>query len=161
MLALAIASTSGAYAAGLLSNGEVKTRHLADGAVTSQKLDNNAVRAKKVKNFSLRLNDLAAFEGLDTATVSSPIVVAADQCKRVGLRLYNPTPTGLVGSLVLGYLTDADGNAVMNNLGTVVPTTVSETSQNGAYINLVVCAASQQTIPAGSVFHYQVIPPGT
>ncbi len=161
LLALVIATSSGAYAAAVLRNGEVKTRHLANSAVTAKKLHNNAVGTKKVKDFSLKLHDLNARDGLRTRTTGSPIVVAADQCKTVGLDLYNPAPSGLVGSLVVGHVTDAGGNPVMNNAGVVVPTMVSETTQNGALINLVVCAASQQTIPAGSVFHYQIIPPGS
>lgn len=55
------------------------------------------------------------------------------------------------------YLTDADGGAVLNNAGTVVPTMISETSQGGAIANLVVCATSAQDVPAGSVFHFHLI----
>jgi hypothetical protein len=37
---------------------------------------------------------------------------------------------------------------------------ISETSQGGAIANLVVCASSPETIPVGSIFHYQLIGPG-
>jgi hypothetical protein len=75
------------------------------------------------------------------------------------LGLFNPAPSGVIGSLVVGYLTDGQGHAVLNNAGAVVPTMVSETSQGGAIPNLMVCAASAQTVPAGSVFHYHLIGP--
>ena len=40
------------------------------------------------------------------------------------------------------------------------PTIISETSQGGAIPNLMVCSfGSTQTVPAGSVFHYQLIGP--
>ncbi len=159
LLALVIATSSGAYAAAVLHSGEVKTRHLADGAVTAPKIHSNAVGTKTVKDLSLKLHDLNARDGLQTRSVGS-LTIAADQCRVVPLTLYNPAPPGLMGSLVVGHVTDANGNPVMSNSGVVVPTMVSETSQGGALINLVVCAASQQNIPAGSIFHYQIVPPG-
>lgn len=160
LLALVIATSTGAYAAAVLRNGEVKTRHLANGAVTAKKLHSNAVDGAKVKDFSLTLHDLQAKDGLQTSTTSSPIVVAAGSCQVVFLNLYNPAPKGLVGSMVVGSVTSSAGGPAMNNAGVVVPTMVSETSQGGALVNLVVCASSQQTIAAGSIFRYQVIPPG-
>ncbi len=160
LLALVIATSSSAYAAAVLRKGEVKTRHLANGAVTTAKLRDNTVGTSKVKNFSLKLHDLNARDGLQSRTLSSQVVVAGGTCQMVFLALDNPAPRGLIGSLVVGHATDAAGDAVLNNSGVVVPTMVSETSQGGALTNLVVCAASQQTIPAGSVFHYQVIAPG-
>jgi hypothetical protein len=160
LLALVIATSSGAYAATVLHSGEVKTRHLADGAVTAPKLHSNAVGTKTVKDLSLKLHDLNARDGLQTRSVGSLVTIAADQCRVVPLKLYNPAPPGLIGSLVVGHVTDVNGNAVMSNSGVVLPTMVSETSQGGALINLVVCAASQQNIPAGSIFHYQIVPPG-
>lgn len=161
LLALVIATSTGAYAAAALRNGEVKTRHLANGAVTAAKLDSNAVGTQKVKDFSLKLHDFNAKDGLQTRTVNSPIAVAAGSCQVVFLQLYNPAPSGLVGSMVVGSVTDSAGGPAMNNAGVVVPTMVSETSQGGALINLVVCASSPQTIATGSMFHYQVIPPGS
>ena len=160
LLALVIATSSGAYAAAVLHKGEVKTRHLANGAVTAQKLHSNAVSTKKVKDFSLKLHDLDAKGGPQTRTVNSPIVVAGGSCQMVSLGGYVPAPDGVLGSMVVGRVTDATGGPAMDNAGVVVPTMVSETSQGGALINLVVCASSQQTIASGSIFHYQVIPPG-
>jgi hypothetical protein len=160
LLALVIATSSGAYAAAVLQKGEVKTRHLANGAVTAKKLHSDAVSTKKVQDFSLNLHDFNAKDGLQTRTVGSPIAVAAGSCQVVFLNLYNPAPDALLGSMVVGSVTDATGGPAMSNAGVVVPTMVSETSQGGALVNLVVCASSQQTIASGSIFHYQVIPPG-
>jgi hypothetical protein len=160
LLALVIATSSGAYAAVALHNGEVKTRHIANGAVTAKKLHGNAVNASKVKDFSLKLHDLDAHQGLQTRTVNSPINISGGTCQMVFLTLYNPVPRALLGSMVVGSVTDANGNAAMTNAGVVLPTMVSETSQGGALINLMVCASSAETIATGSVFHYQIIKPG-
>jgi len=63
--------------------------------------------------------------------------------------------------MVIGHLTDDQGDAVLPNSGVVMPTMVSETSQGGAIANLVVCdlGNSGQTVPIGSVFHYRIIAP--
>ena len=161
LLALLVATSSGAYALSTLRAGEVHTRHLARGAVTTPKLDHGAVNSPKVKNFGLRLIDLGGKDHLQTATTSQALTVPAGGCGKTSLRLYNPAPPGVIGSLVVGYVTDADGNAVLANAGAVVPTMISETSQGGAIANLVVCASSSQTIPVGSVFHFQLIGPGS
>jgi hypothetical protein len=150
LLALVIATSSGAYAVATLANGSVTTPKLHNGAVTSA----------KVKNFSLRLADLGGKDHLQTTVTSQPLNIPADQCRQTFLRLYNPAPAGVIGSLVVGYVTDAGGNAVLSNSGVVVPTVVSETSQGGAIANLVVCASGNENIPTGSVFHYQLIGPG-
>ena len=150
LLALVIATSSGAYAVATLANGSVTTAKLHNGAVTSA----------KVKNFSLRLVDLGGKDHLQTAVTSQPLNIPADQCRQTFLRLYNPAPNGVIGSLVVGYVTDGAGNAVLSNSGVVVPTVVSETSQGGAIANLVVCASGPENIPTGSVFHYQLIGPG-
>ena len=160
LLALLVAMSTGAYAVSRLSAGEVRTRHLADGAVTTPKLDKGAVTSPKVKDFSLRLADLGGKDHLQTRTTSQPLDIPAGECRMAPLTLYNPAPNGVIGSLVVGYVTDAAGDAVLANAGAVVPTMVSETSQGGAIANLVVCASSAQNIPSGSVFHFQLIGPG-
>ena len=160
LLALAIATSSGAYALSTLGKGEVQTRNLARGAVTTAKLHSDAVKSAKVRNFSLRLSDLGGKGHLQTATTSQALNLSAGECRQTFLTLYNPAPPGVIGSLVVGYLTDAGGDAVLNNAGVVLPTMISETSQGGAIANLVVCAASSQTVPVGSVYHYQLIGPG-
>ena len=66
----------------------------------------------------------------------------------------------MIGSLVVGHVTDPAGGAVLSNAGVVVPTMVSETSQGGAIVNLVVCASSAETVPAGSIVHFRMIGPG-
>ena len=150
LLALFVATSTGAYAVARLSAGEVHTRHLAAGAVTSP----------KVKDFSLRLADLGGKDHLQTVTTSTTLNIPADECRQMFLDLYNPAPPGVIGSLVVGYVTDSNGDAVMSNSGVVVPTMISETSQGGAIVNLVVCGSGSETIPAGSIFHYQLIGPG-
>jgi hypothetical protein len=150
LLALLIATSSGAYAVATLKAGSVHTRHLANGAVTSV----------KVKDFSLRLADLGGNGRLRTAVTSQPLNIPADQCRQTFLALFNPAPDGVIGSLVVGYVTDANGDAVLSNSGVVLPTVISETSQGGAIANLVVCASGSENIPAGSVFHYRLIGPG-
>jgi hypothetical protein len=161
LLALVIATSSGAYALATLRAGEVHSRHLANGAVTTSKLDQGAVNSPKVKNFGLRLIDLGGKDHLQTTTTSQALTIPGGECRQTSLRLYNPAPDGVIGSLVVGYVTDPSGDAVLANAGAVVPTMVSETSQGGAIANLVVCASSSQTIPVGSVFHFQLIGPGT
>lgn len=160
LVALLVATSTGAYAVATLGAGDVRTRHIANGAVTTKKLDKAAVTSPKVKDFSLRLADLGGRDHLQTTTTSQPLSVPAGECRQTFLRLYNPAPPGVIGSLVVGYVTDSDGDAVLNNSGVVVPTMVSETSQGGAIANLVICASSAQSIPVGSVFHYQLIGPG-
>jgi hypothetical protein len=135
-------------------------RHLARGAVTTPKLAGGAVTSPKVKNFSLRLTDLGGRDHLQTRVTSQALNIPAGECRQTFLRLYNPAPAGVIGSLVVGYVTDANGKAVLSNSGVVVPTMISETSQGGAIANLVVCASSSESIPVGSVFHYQLIGPG-
>jgi len=170
LVALLIATSSGAYAVSTLGAGEVRTRHLAkgavttrklhQGAVTTRKLHQGAVTAPKVKNFSLRLIDLGGKDHLQTDTTSQALNIPAGECSLTSLKLYNPAPPGVIGSLVVGYLTDPNGDAVLSNRGAVVPTMVSETSQGGAIANLVICASSSQSVPVGSIFHYQLIGPG-
>lgn len=158
LLALFIALGGSAYA---LSRGEVKTRNIAKGAVTKAKLHSGAVTAKKVGDFSLRLHNLGGKINHGTATIGSPDTVPANGCVRELMNLFNPAPRNLVGSLVTGYVSDHRGHAVLDNTGIVVPTNVSKTTQGGAEANLLVCNADggTETIPAGSVFHYQVIGP--
>ena len=150
LVALLVATSSGAYAISTLGAGDVRTRHLAPGAVTSA----------KVKDFSLRLVDLGGKDRKQTVTTSQALSIPAGECRQGFLKLYNPAPPGVIGSLVVGYVTDAQGDAVLSNSGVVVPTMVSETSQGGAIANLVVCASSNESIPIGSVFHYQLIGSG-
>jgi hypothetical protein len=150
VLALIIASSTGAYALATLGKGDVQTRHLAKSAVSSP----------KVKNFSLRLHDLGGPGHLRTATTSQQVDIPGGECRMVFLTLDNPPSPGVIGSLVVGHVTDSAGDAVMSNSGVVVPTMISETSQGGAIANLVICAAGPETIPSGSVFHYQLISPG-
>lgn len=160
LLALLIASSSGAYALATLGRGDVQTRHLADSAVTTPKLAEDAVTSPKVRNFSLRLADLGGKDRRQSTDTSQTVNIPANECRQIFLNLYNPAPPGVVGSLVVGHLADASGDPVLSNSGVVLPTMVSETSQGGAIANLVVCASGTETVPAGSVFHYQLIGPG-
>ena len=150
LLALVVATSSGAYAMSTLRAGEVHTRHLATGAVTSA----------KVKDFSLRLNDLGGRGQLRTVTTVRPLDIPGGECRRAFLDGDNPAPAGVLGSLVVGYVTDADGHAVLSDSGVVLPTMVTESTQDGITINLVVCAGIDESIPTGSIFHFQLIGPG-
>jgi hypothetical protein len=142
-----------------LADGAITTPKLADSAITTPKLADGAVDSAKVADSSLRLSDLGGSTNDGTSTVGSAFTVPAGGCVVQGLALFNPAPSGVIGSLVVGYLTDGQGHAVLNNAGVVVPTVISETSQGGAIPNLMVCAASAQTVPAGSIFHYRLIGP--
>ena len=62
--------------------------------------------------------------------------------------------------MVVGTITDSAGGAVVNNLGAVLPTQVTATTQGGVVVHLVVCAGrSSQTIPAGSIVTWSLIAP--
>ena len=51
---------------------------------------------------------------------------------------------GVVGNLVIGTLTDANGKAVLPNTAAVVPSIVIKTTQGGAVPNLMVCNTGGQ-----------------
>lgn len=158
ILALVVALSGTAYAA--LADGSVRTRHLANGAVTNPKIASNAVTSPKVRDGSLGLHDLGGKETAQTTTTGIAISIAANTCHTLSLRTYNPAPAGYLGSMVVGTITNATGGAVVNNLGAVVPTLLTATSQGGVVIKLVVCAgSSSQTIPAGSVITWSLIRP--
>lgn len=178
VLALVIALSGTAYAA--LADGSVRTRHLAKGAVTTPKLATSAVTSEKlargavatsdlrddavggakVRNGSLSLHDLGGMATQRTSVLSNARSISAGQCATLPLALYNPTPAGLLGSMVVGTVTTSDGKAVVDNSGAVLPTLVTETSQGGAFVHLVVCAGqSAQTVPAGAVVTWSLIKP--
>lgn len=178
ILALVVALSGTAYAA--LADGSVDTRHLANGAVTKPKIASNAVtsgkiapeavsatdlrddvvRSSKVLDGSLGLHDLGGKETDQTTTTQNLISIAANTCHTLSLRTYNPAPAGYLGSMVVGTIANAAGGAVVNNAGAVVPTLLTETSQGGVVIHLVVCAgSSSQSIPAGSVITWSLIRP--
>lgn len=158
LLALFVALGGTAYA---LSRGEVKTRHIANQAVTTAKLDRGAVKGKQVAASALRLSDFGGRARATTRTVGSTINVPPGGCEGEVVDSFLPVPRGVIGSLVVGSLEDADGDAVLPNRGVVVPTMISETSQGGALANLMVCDIGNagQTVPAGSVFRYELIGP--
>ena len=159
-LALLLAISGFAYAASLPRNS-VGTRQLKKGAVTTKKLDRGAVTTKKVKNSNLRLRDLGGKFNKGRRAVSQDIVVPGNECREGFVEGKVPAPKGFIGSLVVGYLTDDQGGAVLDNNGLVVPTIISETSQTGALGKLLVCDTDGNglTVPAGSVFHYRLIAP--
>lgn len=149
-LALLVALSGTAYAA-VLAEGSVHTKQLARGAVTTPKLHKNAVTGVKVRNGSLRLSDLGGPETDQVTTTGSPITIAANDCRPIGVDLFNPAPAKILGAMVVGTITNPGGGAVVDNSGAVLPTLVTKTSQGGAIIHLVVCAGpSSQTIPTGS-----------
>ena len=150
----------GAVTSGKISDDAVTSGKISDDAVTTGKISDDAVTSGKIADFSLRLKDLGGQTNAATATVGSAITVPNGGCSRATLTLSNPAPAGLLGSLVVGYLTSDQGSAVLNNVGFVVPTMISATSQGGAAANLMVCSfGTTQNIPVGSVFHYSLIGP--
>lgn len=151
----AVLAGGGAYAASKIGSQDIKR-----AAVGTKHLKVNAVNSKRVRNFGLRLRDLGGKANRETRVLANPIIVPDDGCVSRTVAFANPTPRGLVGSLVVGHVTDAAGDAVLDNNGVVVPTMVSETSQGGAMAKLVVCDSGDgQNIPAGSVFRYHLIGP--
>jgi hypothetical protein len=151
---------NGAVTASKLANGAVGGAQVANGSLTQDELADGAVDTDAVLDRSIRLHDLGGGLTDQTVTFNNPIAIAANDCRPIGLRLFNPAPAGLLGSLVVGNITTSTGDAVVNNAGSIVPTLVTETSQGGALLQLVVCAGtSAQTIPTGSVATFSVIAP--
>ncbi len=168
VLALLVAMSGTAYAA--LADGSVRTRHLAANAVTSGKIANgavtgvdvrdDAVTGAKVLDRSLGLSDLGGAETNQQTTTGGPIPITAGQCVNLSLRTYNPAPPGYLGSMVVGTITTSAGAPVVNNLGAVLPTLLTGTTQGGVVIHLTVCAGtSAQTIPTGSIITWSLIRP--
>lgn len=158
-LALLLAISGVAYAAGLARNS-VGTRQIKNRAVTTPKLANGAVGTKKTKDFGLRLVDLGGDSNNDlTQTVGSDIVLAPGECRG---QLTGNFGDPILGSMVIATITDDQGDAVLPNAASVMPTMVSKTSQGGAVPVLMVChqgGGGPITIPTGSVFHYRLIAP--
>jgi hypothetical protein len=137
------------------------------GTYPNPGLADNTVSSAKVVDKSLTLADLGGPDSKDqTSTVSAPISLPARLCVNEDIGLFNPAvgPTGasVIGALVVGTLTDANGNAAVDNQVALAPAMMIKTSQGGAIVNLIVCNANNnpETIPAGSVFHYRLIYPG-
>ena|SRR5438270_422946 len=143
-----------------IQNGAVTTKKLHANAVTGAKLAAGAVTQRNVADSSLRLRDFGGNGGNATSTVGSTTTVPAGGCVLFGLELLNPAPKGVIGSLVVGFLTDPTGHAALGNFAAVVPTMVSESFQGGAEVDLMVCGeGASNTVPAGSVFHYHLVGP--
>lgn len=171
-LALVVALSGTAFAAGLargsvdtkaLANGAVTAKKLHAAAVTARKLRRGAVRSKALADRSIRLHDLGG-AGADltnqTTTVLSAISLSAGECRNLSLRTYNPAPNRVLGSMVVGTITTSTDGAVVNNLGAVLPTLATATTQGGVVLHLTVCAgASAQTIPAGSIVTWSLVAP--
>jgi hypothetical protein len=160
------AVTSGKIKDGQVMNGDLSGNSvdggkIVDGSIGTADLGPNSVTEGNVTDFSLRLHDLGGETNDGTSAAGFNATVPPSGCRLFTVKVFDPgaVPPGVIGSLVVGYLTDAQGHAVLNNGGVVVPTVVSETSQGGALANLMVCADSSQSVPAASVFHYRIIGP--
>lgn len=73
--------------------------------MTNAKLADGAVDSAKVADFGLRLRDFGGIENQGTVEVSQAFTVNANTCSQRFLDLYNPAPSGIIGSLVVGHLT--------------------------------------------------------
>ena len=89
---------------------------------------------------TIRLRDLGGDVINQSTTIQNAVPVAAGTCVTLSLRTRNPAPPGYLGSMVVGTITDAAGGAVVNDLGAVLPTQVTATTQGGVVVHLVVCA---------------------
>jgi hypothetical protein len=136
------------------------------GAYPNPKLGQGVVTSANVIDRALTLADLGGPDSADeTFTVSVAITLAVKQCINQSVGLINPAvgPSGasVIGSMVIGTLTNASGNAAVDNEVSVAPSMLIATSQGGAIVNLILCNASgsTETVPAGSVFHWRLIGP--
>ncbi|MGH2775080.1 MAG: hypothetical protein ACRDJT_06565 [Actinomycetota bacterium] len=122
-LALLLVISGVAYAASLPRNS-VGTRALKDQAVTTRKLHDAAVGTKKTKNFGLRLRDLGGESQNNlTQDVLTDITLAPGECRG---QLTGNFGESILGSMVIGTITDANGDAVLPNAAAVMPTMVSK-----------------------------------
>ena len=107
---------------------------------------------------SLTLADLGTHGGFgnQTTTISSPIALPAGSCQAALTANFGE---GVEGNMVIGTLTNAQGQAVLPNTAAVVPSIVIKTTQGGAVPNVIVCntGATSLSIPTGSVFHWRMI----
>ncbi len=115
-----------------------------------------AITGADVVDGSLTLSDLGG--GEQTRTTGSDILVPAGECRSAG---GGNSGEAQIGKLVLFTIADADGNAVIPNGATAVPSVVIGTSQGGAIIQFLVCngRTSNFTIPAGSVITARLVAP--
>ena len=119
-----------------------------------------------VTDASLKLADLGGPDGKErTTTVTTAFTIAAGVCVNRFVGLFNPavghSGASVVGGMVIGTLSNANGDAVLPNSGAVAPSMMIKTSQGGAIANLIVCNSGNaaQTVPVGSVFHWRLIAP--
>ena len=157
----------GSVGAAELADGSVGAAEVADGTVGAAELADNSVGTGEIADRSIRLRDLGGnlggFLGTvvnQTSTVQQAISLLARECIGLGLNTLNPAPPGILGSMVVGTITTSTGAPVFNNLGFVVPTLATATSQGGVVLHLGVCAGSSpQTIPAGSIVTWSLVAP--
>lgn len=139
---------------------DAKLTELTDLLYTKTEVDAKlaALTGENIVDDSLRLADLGGDRGVMTQTVGSNIVLGAGECKA---QLTGNFGAGVIGSLVVGTLSDADGDPVLPNTAVVMPSIVIGTTQGGAVPNLVACntGSGTLTIPAGSVFTWRMISP--
>lgn len=141
-----------------IASGSLTGQSILDESLTAADIAPSAVRSDEVADEALRLRDLGG--GLEgTTTVGTDLSIPAFECRWVQ-RLFNPPPPELIGSLVIGNITEADGSAAVANPGVVMPTMVTETSQNGAFVNIAICNARSGTLSVdeAAVVHWRTIP---
>jgi hypothetical protein len=96
-----------------LAANAVTTANLAANAVTRGKLADATINDAKIESFSLRLHDWGGQTNNGSAVVESTTSVPPGACVPFDLDHLNPAPSGVIGSLVVGYLTDSHGHAVL------------------------------------------------
>lgn len=144
----------------LYTKSQVYSKSEVDALVKPLATQLKALTGSNVVDGSLTLSDLGGkrVSKEQTTSVSSAIALPAGSCKAQLTANYGDAAAG---SLVVGTLTNASGDAVLPNTAAVMPALVIKTTQGGAVPNLVVCntGSTALTVPAGSVFHWRLIDP--
>ena len=150
-----------------IAAGAVGASEIEDGSVGAAELADASVGTGEIADRSIRLHDLGGEQSAgvgnvvnQTATLGSAVSIVAGDCVNLSLRLFNPTPPGILGSMVVGTITSSSGGPVVNNLGAVLPTLATATTQGGTLLHLTVCAGtSAQTLPMNSIVTWSLIAP--
>jgi hypothetical protein len=127
---------SGKLPGSLLDLSQYYTKSDVDSLVKPLSSGLKAITGANVTDSSLSMADLGSKKiGQQTTTVGSAIPLPAGACQA---QLTGNFGDGIVGDLVVGTLTDANGNAALPNTAAFIPSIVIKTSQGRAIPNLIV-----------------------